>query len=266
MGVRKQTNVAARAEHRDELKAAQPAPMIKEIHEIRDEGDAVAELFLACLKTEKVNLGCHGKGPGEAWDCKREMVDNCLEQNTDFEEYDSAAIAAFIAKFRESEIIAANTKDYLKRKTEADMQADCTPQKDGSCAEISDEPKVVTLGERFDKNSKGKVKVGFVRRQQKESKDNIDTTNVGLEHQAAALAYVNSQSDEGTAVVDSVDNVYDAEETEFDFGSFEYTSEESNEDAEIGFDFSNIGDVKAMGMDAIGGTDFEEEASDEAKT
>ena len=44
--MRKQTNVAARAEHRDELKAAQPAPMIKEIHEIRDEGDAVAELFL----------------------------------------------------------------------------------------------------------------------------------------------------------------------------------------------------------------------------
>merc|ERR1711935_1181433 len=97
-------------------------------------------------------------------------------------------------------------------------------------------------------------------------KDNIDTTNVGLEHQAAALAYVNSQSDEGTAVVDSVDNVYDTEETEFDFGSFEYTSEESNEDAEIGFDFSNIGDVKAMGNDAIGGADFEEEASDESKT
>jgi len=265
--VRKQTNVAARAEHRDELKAAQPAPMIKEIHEIRDEGDAVAELFLACLKTEKVNLGCHGKGPGEAWDCKREMVDNCLEQNTDFEEYDSAAIAAFIAKFRESEIIAANTKDYLKRKTEQEEMANdvCIEMPGAPCPNL--EPKVVTLGERFDKNSKGKVKVGFVRRQQKESKDNIDTTNVGLEHQAAALAYVNSQSDEGTAVVDSVDNVYDTEETEFDFGSFEYTSEESSEDAEIGFDFSNIGDVQAMdAMDAIGGADFDEEASDAPKT
>ena len=152
------------------------------------------------------------------------MVDNCLEQNTDFEEYDSAAIAAFIAKFRESEIIAANTKDYLKRKTEADMMNEaCTQGVD--CPD--DEPKVVTLGERFDKNSKGKVKVGFVRRQQKESKDNIDTTNVGLEHQAAALAYVNSQSDEGT----TVDNVEDEDETEFDFGSFEYTSEESTEES-----------------------------------
>ena len=38
--------MAARAEHREQLKAAQPAPMIKEIHEIRDEGDEVAELFL----------------------------------------------------------------------------------------------------------------------------------------------------------------------------------------------------------------------------
>jgi len=216
--VRKATNVAARAEHREQLKSAQPAPMIKEIHEIRDEGDEVAELFLACLKNEKDNLGCHGKGPGEAWDCKREMVENCLDANSDFEQYDSAAIAAFVAKFRESDIIAANTKDYLERKKEQEllMQNDA----------MNEEPKVVTLGDRFDKNDKGKVKVGFVRRQQKASKDNIDTTNVGLEHQAAAIAYIN-QSNEAAAEEEPVVEV-EEEEEEFNFDSFE-----EDEDADM---------------------------------
>lgn len=219
--LRKATNVAARAEHREQLKAAQPAPMIKEIHEIRDEGDEAAELFLACLKNEKANLGCHGKGPGEAWDCKREMVDNCLDQNSDFEQYDSAAIADFVSKFRESEIIAENTKDYLKRKTEQEalMANDF----------VEEEPKVVTLGEKFDKNNKGKVKVGFVRRQQKESKNNIDTTDVALEHQAAALAYINQSNDKPAAP--AADDKPAAAESEFSFANFE--DEDNFEDAPI---------------------------------
>lgn len=43
---RKQENTEKRAEHREQLKEAQPAPMIKELHEIRDEGDDVALEFL----------------------------------------------------------------------------------------------------------------------------------------------------------------------------------------------------------------------------
>lgn len=181
----------------------------------------------ACLKNEKANLGCHGKGPGEAWDCKREMVDNCLDQNSDFEQYDSAAIADFVSKFRESEIIAENTKDYLKRKTEQEalMANDF----------VEEEPKVVTLGEKFDKNNKGKVKVGFVRRQQKESKNNIDTTDVALEHQAAALAYINQSNDEPAAP--AADDEPAAAESEFSFANFE--DEDNFEDAPIGeFNFN----------------------------
>jgi hypothetical protein len=174
------------------------------------------------LKNEKANLGCHGKGPGEAWDCKREMVNNCLDQNADFEQYDSAAIADFVAKFRESEIIAENTKDYLKRKTEQEllMQND-----------FKEEPKVVTLGDKFDKNNKGKVKVGFVRRQQKESKNNIDTTDVALEHQAAALAYINQSNDEPAAAEPATEPADDAT-AESDF-SFEFFEDEP-EDAPMG--------------------------------
>jgi len=87
---------------------------------------------------------------------------------------------------------------------------------------------VVTLGEKFDKNNKGKVKVGFVRRQQKESKNNIDTTNVALEHQAAALAYINQSNEESAAVEEEVEEEV-AEESEFSFASFE----EEVEDAPI---------------------------------
>ena len=44
--MRKAENTAARAEHREQLKAAQPPPMIKEIHEMRDNGDEAAGAFL----------------------------------------------------------------------------------------------------------------------------------------------------------------------------------------------------------------------------
>ena len=44
--IRKAENTAARAEHREQLKAAQPPPMIKEIHEMRDNGDEAAGAFL----------------------------------------------------------------------------------------------------------------------------------------------------------------------------------------------------------------------------
>ena len=96
---RKKLNKEKRGEHREMVKAAQPPPMIKEIHEIRDKhDDEIAELFLSklpksmgmdqiikyildCLKHQKDQLGCAGHGPGEAWDCKREMVSNCLDEN-----------------------------------------------------------------------------------------------------------------------------------------------------------------------------------------
>ena len=43
---RKAENTEKRAEHREQLKEAQPAPMIKDLHEIRDDGDQVAQEFL----------------------------------------------------------------------------------------------------------------------------------------------------------------------------------------------------------------------------
>ena len=50
IALRKKQNKEKRGEHREMVKAAQPPPMIKEIHEIRDKhNDEIAELFLSKL-------------------------------------------------------------------------------------------------------------------------------------------------------------------------------------------------------------------------
>jgi len=183
---RKKENTEKRAEHREQLKEAQPAPMIKELHEIRDEGDQVADEFLKCLKVKKPLLGCEElpKGPGELWDCKRDMVEQCLDENEDhYTQMGSEELVQFINDFEESEIVSENTRDYLQRQAEQAklMQND---------VQFEPEPKIVTLDEKYQMNKKGKVRVGFVRKLKGEAKDNVDTTAFGSD--AGAQAYLDS--------------------------------------------------------------------------
>jgi len=258
--IRKAENTAARAEHREQLKAAQPPPMIKEIHEMRDNGDEAAGAFLACLKVEKEDLGCHGSGPGEAWDCKREMVGNCIDKNDGFASYGSEEIAEFVSIFNESEITAENTKDYLIRKAQQEvlMQNDVQV--------VTDAP---TLGEKYEKNDKGKIKVGFVRRKQKNNKDNIDTSQVALEHQAAAQAYIDQAKESARPAATTAAPT--TEEQEFSFEGFEDASFESDnefEGIEEGFEGGFEGEFDFSEIQAdFTGSEFEEpeEEAEEAE-
>jgi len=255
--MRKAENTAARAEHREQLKAAQPPPMIKEIHEMRDNGDEAAGAFLACLKLEKEDLGCHGSGPGEAWDCKREMLGNCIDQNDGFASYGSEEISDFVSMFEESIITAENTKDYLIRKAQQDelMQNDVEAPKEAP-----------TLGEKYEKNDKGKIKVGFVRRKQKNNKDNIDTSEVALEHQAAAQAYLDkSKNTARPAATTAAPTTQESDDFQFSFDSFddaEFEQVDEFEGMEEGFegefDFSQI-------QADFTGAEFVEEAEEAAE-
>merc|ERR1712093_636601 len=180
---RKKENTAKRAEHREMVKAAQPPPMIKEIHEIRDEGDQIAEMFLACLKEEKdklkkTNPGCEGQGPGEAWDCKRQMVENCLDKNDNYENMGSTAIVTLAHKMRKSERVAEETQNRLIALSQ--MEND---------AVVVEAPAEVDIMEQIKTNKHGRYRVGAVRNHlQSQSRDNNrdqsnrqDTSEIGLD-------------------------------------------------------------------------------------
>ena len=142
--------------------------------------------ILECLKVKKPLLGCEDlpKGPGELWDCKRDMVEQCLDENEDhYTQMGSEELVQFINDFEESEIVSENTRDYLERQAEQAklMQND---------VQFEPEPKIVTLDEKYQMNKKGKVRVGFVRKLKGEAKDNVDTTAFGSD--AGAQAYLDS--------------------------------------------------------------------------
>ena len=139
-----------------------------------------------CLRVQKEALNCEDlpKGPGELWDCKRNMVNKCLDEHEEYyNSFGSEELVAFINSFEESEIVAQNTRDYLERQSEqaAMMQND---------VQFKPEPKVVALDEKYQINKKGKVKVSFVRKLKGEAKDNVDTTAYGSD--AGAQAYLDS--------------------------------------------------------------------------
>ena len=168
---RKSENKAARAEHRQAVKDAQPPPMIKAFHELREkaknEGTKdLANDFLHCLKGQKTALGCDGSGPGEAWDCKREMVGNCLDMNSNYEGMGSKALVELAHKFRKSEETAAQTQARLEMQNDA--------------VEVVTEPP--SAMENAPKNKHGKVKVSLFKKElSKDKKGKIDTSDIGLD-------------------------------------------------------------------------------------
>ena len=147
------------------------------------------------------------------------MVGNCIDQNDGFASYGSEEIADFVSMFEESVVVAENTKDYLIRKAQQEelMQND-----------VQAPTEAPTLGEKYEKNDKGKIKVGFVRRKQKNNKDNIDTSEVALEHQAAAQAYIDQSNNSARPAATTAAPPVEEEEEEFEF------SFDSFEDAEFG--------------------------------
>lgn len=80
--LRKAANVKRRAEHRANERALHPPPMIKDFHKLYDEGEIKNRKFFTCLKGKKAELGCL-KGGTDSWECKREMVGQCLDIHAD---------------------------------------------------------------------------------------------------------------------------------------------------------------------------------------
>lgn len=223
---RKSQNKAARAEHRQAVKDAQPPPMIKEFHLLREKAKnestkEIANSFLLCLKKQKGDLGCEGGGPGDAWDCKREMVGNCLDANSNYEGMGSKAIVELAHKFKKSEEMAAQTKAKLA------MQNDAVEI-------VTEAPSAMELAP---KNKHGKVKVSLFKKQIAKDKKQVDTSNIGLdlvenlefegeeaeEEEVAEPIYEDEEEEEAAPVYD------DEEEQEFDwFGEDDDAEDESS--------------------------------------
>merc|ERR1712050_116320 len=140
---RKAENVAARTEQRKEAKMANPAPMVKDFHQLYEDGE-VPRQFIACLKEQREAINCIGHGE-EMWDCKRQMVINCLDQNDDFEGLGSERLSALIAEFREN----IENMEALAKQASMEMDATTKPTP-------TENPDAI-LGVR--PNSKNKVKV-----------------------------------------------------------------------------------------------------------
>ena len=168
---RKSENKAARAKHRQDVKDAQPPPMIKAFHQLREKAknDGTKNLandFLHCLKDQKTALGCDGSGPGEAWECKREMVGNCLDMNSNYEGMGSKALVELAHKFRKTEELAAQTTARLE------MQNDAVEI-------VTEAPSAM---EKAPKNKHGKVKVSLFKKElSKDKKGKMDTSEIGLD-------------------------------------------------------------------------------------
>jgi len=250
---RKANNKAARAEHRQAVKDAQPPPMIKAFHTLREkaknEGTKnLANDFLLCLKKEKEMLECNGSGPGAPWDCKREMVGNCLDKNSNYEGMGSKALVELAHKFRKSEETAAQTNARL------DMQ------NDNMVVETTEPPSAMEMAP---KNKHGKVKVSLFKKElSKDKKGKIDTSDIGLDLvqdlQFVGEAAEEEEGDERSPVYDEEEEegaaapVYDDEEGEEEFNWF------AEEDAE---DESTMMANDFVEMEE----EFEEEAEEEAE-
>lgn len=228
---RQSENKAARAEHRQTVKDAQPPPMIKAFHELREKAknDGTKDLandFLHCLKQQKTDLGCDGSGPGEAWDCKREMVGNCLDLNSNYEGMGSKALVELAQKFRKSEETAAQTQARLAMKNDQNMMNDPKPPTEAPSA-MDNAPK----------NKHGKVKVSLFKKElSKEKKGKIDTSDIGLDL-VQDLKFEgesdNELDDRQPIYVDETEEiVYDIEEGEEEFNWFGDEDAEENDDAE----------------------------------
>ena len=196
VAARKLKNKTLRADHRQLVKDAQPPPMIKAFHQLRQKAKnsgtkTLADDFLHCLKDQKGVLACDGKGPGSAWDCKREMVGNCLDANSNYEGMGSKALVELAHKFRKSEELAAQTKAKL------DMQMDAVEV-------VTEAPSAM---ENAPKNKHGKVKVSLFKKElSKDKKGKIDTSDIGLDL-VQNLQFVGEEEEE-----ESREPVYEDEE------------------------------------------------------
>lgn len=97
--IRKAEATLRREEQREQTKMVNPPPMIKDFHQLYEEGD-VPRRFIACLKHERETLNCEGHGE-EMWPCKRMMVSSCLDRSEDFENLGSGQLVALVQQFRE---------------------------------------------------------------------------------------------------------------------------------------------------------------------
>jgi len=244
---RKKINSEKRAEHREMVKNAQPPPMIKEIHEIRDKhNDQIAELFLSCLKHQKDDLGCSGHGPGQAWDCKREMVGNCLDENEGFVGMGSHKIVMLGRRFRESEAKAEETKSRL-----------IALQSMANDVSMADQVQEVEedVMEKIQTNKHGKIRVGHFRdamnekAQQKAERKN-DTSDIGLDT-VENLTYQGEAEEQADAEAEARE--VEAEE------AFNFDEVEEAEDAEFEF----VEDAEEFSFNNFDGGDFSFDAFDE---
>ena len=118
------------------------------------------------MKDQKTALGCDGSWSGEAWDCKREMVGNCPDINSNYDGMGSKALVELAHKFRKSEETAAQTQ------AGHEMQNDAVEV-------VTESPSAM---ENAPKNKHGKVKVSLFKKElTKDKKGKIDTSDIGLD-------------------------------------------------------------------------------------
>lgn len=263
IALRKKQNKEKRGEHREMVKAAQPPPMIKEIHEIRDKhNDEIAELFLNCLKHQKDSLGCAGHGPGEAWDCKREMVSNCLDENEGYVGMGSHKIVQLGRRFRESEEKAEETKGRLVALQS--MANDVSLDKLALAEEVEED-----MMEKADKNKHNKVRVSDVRKAMSEDAKRkaarkSDTSDVGLDV-VEGLTYQGEadEQEDAEAEARAAEEAYEAaaheESEDAEMESHYKQTEEEEAEATFSFDSFDSTDMDS-GFDFGGFDDFSEQA------
>lgn len=218
---RKAENTKVRAEHRQLEKAINPKPMIKNFHELYEEGD-VPRKFIACLRNERDKLACEGHDQ-ELWDCKRAMVETCLDRSDDFANLGSARLVALVQEFRSS---IEESQAAVARKS---MEMDVTPAPTTDPNSLTD----------MKQNKKGKTKVSHMVKKLKHNK--TGKQNICVDGECAAVeveakeevAAENEPVYEDEEEEQSAEPVYEDEEESEEPEEIVYEDEEEAEDAPV---------------------------------
>lgn len=157
-----------RTEQREEAKAVNPPPMIKDFHQAYENGD-VPRRFVACLKNQRDNLTCEGHGQ-DMWGCKRLMVSNCLDNSDDFESLGSGKLVKLVAEFRENMLKAEEAEEAAAEVDFSKYQADDSGKSFDSEEDDDSEEEDDNTIMGVKPNKKDKVKVNNLSRAMEERK------------------------------------------------------------------------------------------------
>lgn len=188
----KAENTQKRAEAREAEKAKNPAPMIKDFHQLYEDGE-VPRRFIACLKKEREELDCVGHGQ-ELWPCKREMVWTCLEKYDDFDQLGSDALIALKDEFYDNlnkmEMLSEEGADSSGMQNDAGLNGGAANEE-----EAESEEGTGLLGIKPNKKNKTKVN-SIVKALKKNKEGKIDTSHITVNNEESPSYETEPEYDE----------------------------------------------------------------------